>query len=407
MSNYTLQNISDDLSGIAHGKTINKFTNLFSIFRRAAQNLLGVIDPDETRIITQITIYDQVSDYDLSGTSIKEKGVVDFRPQGRTRPLYDNFSMRMSKETNLKRLENMLTVMNDGGQQFLRIFKWFTPGALTFDNLDVLTGWTATAAAQNIALDSIIYPQDAIQFDIAAGANPTTGYIQSTSIATADLTDYVNKSSAFFELYIPSAAALAAIISVNLRWGNDTTTKYYNRTVTAPHIGSLKVGKNLMRFDWNGATLTGVVTPTAIDSARITINTNGTAISALIVSKLFFSIGRVWDLEYLSKYLFSNGGVWSDVPSGLTTTLNLDTASYNGFLYEVALAGLQQIQGKDAMADRSYFQDQLYGNSAKNIAGFYPTYKKNNPSQREKVTQTWYSNIGSKKGWDKFRRPGW
>lgn len=404
MSNYTLQNVSDDLAGVIHGKTVNKITNILSAFRRAANNTVANIDPDEMRIVTQLTIYDQVSDY-LAPTDIKEKGIVDLRPQGRNRNVNDNFSSRMSKDANLKRLQNMLTVMDDKGLKFFRLFKWFTPGALTFDALDEINGWTATASAQNLSLDSIIYTNNALQFDIAAGANPTTGYIQSTKITSVDLTNYVNKSSGFFELYIPTQAILNAIVSVGLLWGNDTTHNYA-RTVTTPHLGTLKIGKNLMRFDWNGATPTGVFTPTAVDTARITITTNGTAISGLIVSKLFFSIGRIWDLEYFSKNLFNNGGTWSDVPADLNTTINLDTASYNIYFYEVALACLQQIQGKDALADRSFCQDQLYGNTAKDIQGAYNVYKDNNPDQREKVTQTWYSNTQFRRGFDRYRRPG-
>lgn len=403
---YTIANALDDLSGIVHGKTVNKITNVNAAAERAARNLLAMIDPDETRKITQITLYDKVLDYSAP-SDLKEKRVVDIRPQfttARDRSVSDNLSNRLSKDFDMRRrFGSWFTVMDDGGTKYLRVKAELTPSALTFDTLNALGSWAATAAAQNLAVEDIIYPQGALQFDVAAGANPTSGYIQSTAITSQDMTSLVNKSAAFFELYIPTAAALAAIISLDLRWGNDTTTKYYNRTVTTAHLGALRVGKNTIRIDWNGATKTGAVDDTAINSARITVNTNGTAISGLIVSNLFFSIGRVWDIEYYSKYLFSNNGTWTDRVTGNTFTINLDTTSYNLWLYEFALAGLQQIQGKDAAADRDYFEAELYGNARK--VGKYAEYKKNNPSQTEKPTQTYYNNFGFR-GTDggRFRR---
>lgn len=397
MSDYIFSQVKDDLSGIAHGKTVNKFTNVYSIARRASNNLLSTIDPDETRVIGQVTLYDQVYDYP-SFSDLKGKGIIDIRPQkspSKQRSDADNLSSRMSKDFDMrKKWGSWFTVMNNGGLQYFRIKAQINPAATTLDSLDIVGGWAATAAAQNLSLDDIIYDQGALQFDIAAGANPTAGYIQSSTISAVDLTDYVNKSAAFFELYIPTAAVLAAIVSINLRWGNDNTTNYMSRTVTTPHIGAFKVGRNLIRMDWNGATKAGTIIATTIDSARITINTNGTAISALIVSNIFFAIGKVWDVEYYSKNLYTLNGVTTDKVTDDTTTINLDTDGYNIYLYEFALAGLQQIQGKDAMADRQYFQDQLHGNDSKDIEGLYNLYKTRNPSQREKVTQQYYNNFG-------------
>lgn len=390
---YSISEVEDDLSGIVHGKTVNKITNLPSAERRAARNLLAKIDPDETRRITQITLYDKVLDYAVP-TDLKEKRIVDIRPQydpNNSRNASDNLGNRLSKDFDLRRgWGSWFTLMNDGGTPYIRVKAQLTPEALTLDDLTVLDGWVAIASAQNLAVEDIIHQQGALQFDIAAGAS---GYIQSSTITSQDFTDLVNVSSAFLELYIPTATALAAIISIDLQWGNDNTTNFYNRTITTPHLGSLKVGKNLLRFDWNGSTKHGIPDNTKIDSSRITINTNSTPISALIVSNLFFSIGRIWDMEYYSKYLFSDSGIWSPNVTDGDTTINLDEASYNLFLYELALAGLQQIQGKDAKTDRDYFYKELYGDGQE-VEGLYPLYKKNNPSQTEKPTQTYYSNLG-------------
>ncbi len=398
MSQYTIQQANDDLGGILHGKSINKITNPFSVARRAAQNVLAKIDPDETRQISQITIYDKVTDY-AAPSDLKEKRVIDLRPQNSTardRSVSDNLSNRMSKDFDMKkRWGSWFTVMDNGGTKYFRIKANLTPSAFTLDNLDAVDGWTADGVgAKNLASENIVYEQGALQFDINAGQ--VSGYIHSTSIVSEDMSDAVNKSSGFLELYIPTAAILATITSIELRWGNDDTTKYYSQTVTAAQLGALKVGRNTLNFQWNGATVVGIIDNTKIDSARITINVSGAiAISGLIVSNLFFSIAKIWDVEYYSKFIFrGSNGTWKDVPSDTTDIINLDTASYNLFLYEYALTALQQVQGKDAINDRSYFQDLLHGNAGKGIIGLYEEYEKNNPSQKEKVTSSYYSNFG-------------
>lgn len=396
---YLVSQAKDDLAGIAHGKTVSKITVINGAGRRAARNLLATIDPHETIQIDTITLYDKIADY-AAPAGLKGNKIIDIRPQFNSyssRSPADNLSNRMSKDFDIRRnWGSWFTVMDVNGLKYLRIKAELSPSAISFDTLSVLTGWAATASASNLAVENLIYSQGALQFDMAAGVNPTAGYIQSQTITQQNMASIVNKSAAFVELYIPTAAALAAIISIDLRWGTDTVANYYNRTVTTAHLGALKVGKNILRFDWNGATKTGAtIDATKIDSARITVNTNGTAISALIVSNLLFSVGQIWDIEYYSKYLFRTAaGVWSESITDDTDLVNLDETSFNGFLFEWALAALQQIQGKDAQADREFFRSQLYGKPTEQIEGFYPTYKKDNPSQAEKVTQTYYSNLG-------------
>lgn len=412
MSNYTFQNAQDDLAGVIHGKNVSKITNIQSAARRAGQNLMAKIDLDEVRVITTLNLYDQVTDVPVPA-DLKEKAIIDIRPQFTTtqdRPLSDNLSSRMSKDFDMRRRHgSWFTIMNNKGTKYARVKAELTPSALTLDDLSKVAGWTAPASGGNQAtapfVDNIVYEQGALEFNVLGAG--TSGWIQSTTLTAQDFTNLLNKSSAFLELYIPTAAALANIQSIDLAWGSDVSANYYHRTVTTPNFGTLQVGKNLLRFDWNGATKVGAPIITAIDSAKITINTNGTEIDALIVSNLFFSIQITWDLEYYSKLLYSDAaGNWKDTLSDPTDLINLDTATYNLWFYEFALACLQQIQGKDAKADRDFFQSELYGDKSLDKEGLYEVYKKQNPSQREKVTQTYYNNFGFR-GTDQGRFRRW
>lgn len=398
-SSYTYQQAQDDVAGIIHGKNVSKVTNINAAARRAGRNLIGKIDLDETRVIVPLYLYDQVLSTEIPD-DVKEKGVVDIRPQFTTtrgRPLSDNLSNRMSKDFDMRRgFGSWFTIINNKGSKYARIKAELTPSALTLDDLTELGGWTAPATGGNkatsLAIDETYYPEGALEFNVLSGG--TAGWIQSTTLDSQDLTDYVNKSAAFFELYIPNAAAVAAITSIEVAWGSDLTADFYSQTVTAPHFGDFQIGKNIIRIDWNGATKTGSPVVTAIDSAKITINkTSGVEIDSLIVSNLFFSIATIWELEYYSSLLFSDSaGNWKNTLDDTTDLINLEESEYNLWLYEFVIACLQQIQGENAKEDRDYFQGELYGTSRQE--GLYEIYKKNNPSQREKVTSTYYNNLG-------------
>ena len=138
---YTIKQANDDLSGILHGKSINKITNPFSAARRAANNLLATIDPDETRQIGQITLYDRVIDY-AAFADLKEKRVIDIRPQfstTRDRSGADNLGNRMSKDFDMRRRwGSWFTVMDNNGLKYFRVKANLTPSAVVLDSLDQL-----------------------------------------------------------------------------------------------------------------------------------------------------------------------------------------------------------------------------------------------------------------------------
>lgn len=385
---YTIQQAQDDLSGIVHGKTVNKITNINSTARRAANNLLAMIDPDETRKIAQITLYDGVTEYNAP-TGLKGKKIIDFRPQV-NRAQSDNLGNRLSKDFDMQEWGDWFTVMDDGGTKYLRVKAPLTPAASSVDPMDDDTSWTASGDASALTVDDLysVSNGDSLKFTLAAAG--ASAILTNSAIVTSDLSDWESVASFFLWVYLPTATA---ITSVTLRFGT-SATKYWEAT-GAIHQGSQRIGWNLFRFDW--ATATKTVAPNTPNSAAITyvrlaFAYGGTA-AVIRVDKLFASLPKIWDVEYYSKFLFSDAGTWQETVTDTSTTINLDTASYNLFLYEFALAGLQQIQGKDAAADRTYFYKELHGDAQKQ--GLYKRYKTDNPSQAEKPTQTYYRN----KGW--------
>lgn len=387
---YSVQNAKDDLSGRLHGTTVNKVRNIDSVFRRAANSLLGKIDPAETKITTQISLYDNVFDY-AAPSDLKEKKIYDIRPQG-SRDDSDNINQKFSKDFDRGKEKKLswVSVENNNGVKFLRISKRFSPSAASFDDLNDDSGWAAGGNASNLLEEDLIFDKGGLQIDLALAG--TSGYIESSSINSADFSEIENKSAVFLEVYIPTAAILATITNFILRWGNSSTV-YFSKTITTAHLGSFKVGKNLLRFDWNGATETGSVDSSAIDYARITVTYTGAVASpGIIFSNIFFSVARIHDLDYYSKYLFSTSGTWGDEIGSDDTLINLDTPTYNIFIDELTLEASQQVQGEAAASDRAEMKSRLYGEDGE--SGSYSNYKENNPSEALKPQSKAFSVRG-------------
>jgi hypothetical protein len=71
------------------------------------------------------------------------------------------------------------------------------------------------------------------------------------------------------------------------------------------------------------------------------------------------SLGFLFDIEYYSKYLFrTSTGTWKETTDSDSDIINLDTESYNIFLYQAAFLAVQQALGQDAGYDTNVFLDK-------------------------------------------------
>ncbi|MCH8063998.1 MAG: hypothetical protein IH861_16010, partial [Chloroflexi bacterium] len=226
----------DDILGISD----------FSLFKEAASNLLNEINPAETVRHTTLSVFTDIHDYDPPD-DIKE--VVDIRPQTATRDSSENPTRRFieSFDQNKNREDFSLEWQNA-----VRVLRYVKPtgsniGIHTMDGLATNGTWDGTAS--NIALDT----DNPFKGSGSIRADYDTGeYIENDDMTQVDLSDHENKSTLFLVGFFPDASF---ITDVNLRWGNSTSV-YFDRTVTAPQFGAFKNGWNLIPFDWNGATQT-------------------------------------------------------------------------------------------------------------------------------------------------------
>ena len=390
-SDYTITQVKNDLTGMFHGQSLSKITNINAMLERAGRKVIARIDPQATKRRVNITLYDDVFDYAAQSDM---KDFLDLRPQGyELRTDNDNFLKRFSERFDLKKEDNTFHIKWADAIKSLRISKILDRTAIRLHTMNALTddgAWTAANNASGIAQDKIVKVTGtaSVRFNLAALGS--SGNIDNTTFAQKDLTDHDEISSIFKWVFI--LANPSSITSFTLRWGNDLTANYWELAVTETHLAqSFATGWNLLRFDWASASETGTVTVTEIDSLRASLAYNGTAHTNIRIDDIFSSIGQAWDLIYYSNFLFrSSAGVWARSISSDSDLVNLDVDAYNIFLFEAAIEGARQIMGEDAGDDISEWKRELNGDPQTGALGLYEVYTERNPSEKQDVISTYY-----------------
>lgn len=401
MSSYSVQNSFDDLAGIVHSTSIDQVNNPLGAATRAARTVLAMCDPDETRRFANIILYDQVSDYNLPMTDLKEKSIFDIRPQVNRRQR-DNLGSRMSKDFDMKKgaydqgtWGSWFSIENDTGVEYIRINKRFNPGAMVLDDVDNYLVWKASGGAYGLADDSLYSVDESgtsLLLNLEAGP-VSPGIITNSTIVAQDYTMFNGIASFFLWVYMPATST--DVSGVTLQWGS-SPANYWSQTGVL-HFGQPQQGWNLFRFDWPTATQNGTVVPSAITYAQIQLAyTNAAGILGIRVNKLFASLPRIWKIGYYSNCLFRNAetAAWQDQALETSDLINLNATSYNLYLWELAKIALSQTVGADD-EEVDKVENTLYGDPSKpKDMGLYAKYEKRNPSQAEKLTQTYYGRGG-------------
>ena len=387
----TIADVKQRLAGKLHGTSISKLQDFYGLAFEAAGNLLGKIDVKETVRIEPITnaIYDKIYDY-VVPVDIKEDAILSVKPQGYNRLVSDKFTNRSEEEFDRFKTSGDFTIQNNSGVKTLRLSKALNAN-IAFRKCDQLIEggtWTASSNATNLEVDTFnkVAGTGSLKFDISAGGTTAILTIDdSTESNLIDWTSLVNTGSVFMWVYIPNTTA---ITSVNLEWGSmfyGAVVGSYNRTVTTTQNNTaFTTGWNLLRFDWSGSTFVGIgFFPESIGYAKVTFNYNGTAVPSCRIDSILGSLGTIYECEYFSKYLFKTaGGTWIEKPTLDSDILNLDTTSFNLFLYELAELAGQEIGGQDSSFDISYIS-----NKKKET---WDAYTQANKSERKKKQTAYY-----------------
>lgn len=379
---FTVAQIDEHLIGMGHSGTLNKVRNKEAMYERAAAiftNRVKTLEMIRLAALSSV-VHDDYYDYALPsdfGT------LLDVMPQD-DRESWDKAYRLPSGQFDLKKAIGDRTISIEGreGAKMARI-NWRSRKGKLLNNMDSYNGngtWIAVGGTTGIETDTITKFTGAgsVRFDLAATGNG----ISNIGMSQVDMTAESQEADIFVPLYIPSAAALAALTSVTAIWGNDITTAYWTSTaVTTQADGSaLRVGWNILKFSWVTATQTGTVAPATIDSFKLTFVTTG-AIANLRVDNIVFSIGRAFDIKYYTKYLFKNAtsGAYQSKPTINSTDdfVLVDNDTLPMFLFELMSAMAHQVEGSDSAFDMEYAAAQL--------KDLYPHYKGQYPNQSKKM----------------------
>jgi len=361
--------------------------NLNGLINRAARQLLLDVDPQETKRTVEFVnpIFDTVYDYPIAA-DVKGNKIIDIYPQVQRLPR-DIWSQAYNQafdvaKQNIFSLKNMFSVNFNTSLKTLRVNAPFLNAPVIVSQIDNITNngtWAVGGTATNLTENNSNFVQGAgsLQFDVTVG----TGTLENSTLTAVDLSDYLNQSSLFVWVYVPTGSQLT---SVDLRWGSDNAN-YYNLTVTQNQQATAFVnGWNLCQFTWSSATVTGAPVDTAIDYARVSLVMTGVN-TGVKVNGMNSILGTILNYEYYSKYLFRNSstGAYQETVLADADLVNLDTESYNLLFNQVAYLATQQQQGIDASYDASIFKD-AYDTG---ILRYKAQYK----SEVQKPQSTYYS----------------
>jgi hypothetical protein len=367
----TISQASAELSAMLHGTTLSQVENIFGVYNRSGRQLLLDIDPDETRIETQLatSVYQGVFDYPAPD-DLKGDKVIDLYWQG-GRNYRDRFFKTTPQNFDLTKAFyfNQFCVFRNKGVKTLRIAYNNSSRSIGINPANSLTGngtWAASGTASNISVNNLITDNggSVISFDITAGA----GYLTNSTMTALDLSAHLNQSGIFWDIYVPTASRIS---SLEIRWGSDSSNYWEATGITTQFDGNALVNNyNQIYTLWQNATKIGSPDATKIKYVRLTFNASN-SISGVCFAQLWSRLGFVFNIDYYSKFLFSNtAGTWIESITDNSDNINLDTDSFNVFISQCALNCVQQALGQDAGYDTNFFSQQ-YQEALKRYKSMY------------------------------------
>ena len=386
----TVSEYQDSVSAILSGLNMNSVADLYGTFERAARTLVQKADIPEASGIQNIVLYSGVYDYACDPT-IFGTAITDIRPQGISRPAWDTTTKTTQQQfdrfKNYGARSTTSTFEYVNGVPIIRINAPFPNQNVTLDPCTSIGNWVASGTASGLTQDRAVYYQNpaSLRYTVTTGA----GLLTETLSSTVDLSSYEDVGVAFVANFIPSNSS--AYTSMTLKLGSDSSN-YNSVTVTTPFIGTFTDNEwQLVAFDFAGASQVGTPNWSAIDYIQLTDNVTGT-ITNIRKGDLFISQPTPSQILFQSAAIFIPSGsttALTTITSG-TDTIILNDPAYNIYLYEGALAVLENTSGGagDPMTER--INRKLNGDGTDKNIGLYGMFRGDNPSQELRTTSSWY-----------------
>lgn len=348
------------------------------ILNQTIQMLQGMANWDPTRRVVTWDYLNQEAEYainaDLGVTDFKDVAEIRDPNEAYTRfdPVDEKTMSELIAEGNTSNAYNVeerdntdiLRVIYSNGNTRTVI------GAL--DSLSESGTWssdTTTSDATTLAADTTRMKEGggSLKFNISVSQSSNNkAAIKNTTLTAIDLTDYENIGHfrAWVDLQQLTAAQLATISNVEIRFGSDTSN-YWAITATGTITGgTFKAGWNRVNWDWADATKTASPDVAAIDYVELIINYTASMTSANNIrwDELVVILPRELEFVYFSDFMVKDGSTWQAEFSidtvDTTEELQLPTRYRDAFLHLAAVYGFRQMKGEDS---QEYLFHQMKG----------------------------------------------
>ena len=217
MAFKTVSELKDSVAAILAGLDMVNVPDLNGTLERAAANMITRCYIPEASGIQNISLYSGVTDYPIN-ENIYEADLVDIRPQGASRPIWD-FTVK-TNQANFDRTKKYYwngtraAFQYNNGVPIIRIVTQGVTPQVILDQMNATTGWTAAGTASSLAQDTSSFWQypASLRFNVTTGTGTLTKAINS-----ADISSYVGVGVAFLAVYIPDTSTLTSIYPKTLK----------------------------------------------------------------------------------------------------------------------------------------------------------------------------------------------
>lgn len=364
---YTVSDAFSEVSGLLHGTSTNAIENLNGVAFRAARRLLGDLDPVETIRVTQLANINQDAFEYICPADLKDDRIIDIRRQA-NRLALDNFHQTYARdfdvEKNLSVLKNNYNILWRNGFKTLQIDTHMLTAPVTVESVTDSSIYSAVAGVSSLVTNTADYIYGSSSVSVVQSASVST--IDTTLTDAVDLTDQSDTGRVFLGFWCSDGSKVS---SVNIQLGTNNTN-YRSLTASTTNDGlAFQTGWNLVGFNIAQGTDTGSYTGSI---TYVSLSVTTTANITVKYNFLRSGIGEMFGILYYSKYLFRDAttGVFMESPtsSNQSEIINLDTTSYNMYVFALAAEAAQQVIPLNSELDRDYYDNRYRSEIERYIA---------------------------------------
>ena len=303
-------------------------------YNRTIDRLQGKFNWDTTKRIKQWEYLQGEPDYSLEN----DLGLTDYKDTKDIRFVentnflqHQKFANVEERDFNIMELQNLqtnkYTIEERDNDKVLRIITNRQLGRTQVSQMDSLTNngvWasdTSGSDATTLGTDTTRKKQGSASFKFNIDVSQSVNDFAKIS-TTTELTNSVDGSEIenighfrfWLGLHSVTAANIALITNIELRWGSSSSNYWVDTTSTAINAGSLVAGWNRLNFSWEDATEVGTPDAANLDYFEIRINYSSgfTDSNNIRTDDLVMLTPIDMELVYYSQFIVLDGATRQD-----------------------------------------------------------------------------------------------